>query len=358
MTVSCEFWLPLKPKKVKPLPERAAAAAGAIKKPEEVLAALPNDCEKMQKPSAYEKMLNLFNTRLLDFGKKNTLVFPGRYVLHVEKVSPLEISREFAEAQTSEDGQSAPTAASILTNLFGSQSLDNLLVVLTPTAQAHKGEAVVHGFELDTMEHLGATIMEDSEWEQIELTHDGSTFQVIFCSGYLALEDVSEPTLIRETLQDLQQQAFKEIQIVPYDETLLSLYYRRSAVVQDEDETKAAAVQSSESSEPSDDISVRTSRTYTLMPFKGHGHTQISQALRMASRLAKQKDKYKRPNPMKTAQNPLLWPPAEYRHLNMHAVGTLRKDFAIQLHSQQMYNMERKWNSCFSQNSKRRNIFI
>lgn len=354
MTVSCEFWLPLKPKKVKPLPEREEAAT--IPKQEEVLAAVDNDCERLQKPSAYEKMLNLFNTRLLDFKEKNTLVFPGRYVLHIEKVSPLAISREFVEAQTSEDGQSAPNAASILINLFGLQSLDNLLVVLTPTALGHKGEAVVHGFELDTMEHLGATMMEDSEWEHIELAHDRSSFQVIFCSDYLALEDVSEPTLIRETLKDLNQLAFEEIQVVPYDETSLSLYYRRK--------TKAAA--SIESPEPADDLSDHTSRTFTVMPCKGRGHTQLCPVLRIAARLAKQRDKFKRPNawkniksgvPVPPYQNVLQWPPAEFGHLK-DALCTLRQDYAIQLHSQLMYNRERKWNPCFSTNSKRRNIFL
>lgn len=352
MTVTCEFWLPMKPKRIRPESEQTA---GTTKTPEKVLAELPTHCEKLQKPTHYEKMLNLFNTRLLDFQAKNALIFPGRYVLHVEKVSPLEISRDFVEPQISEDGQSAPSGCSILANLFGSQSPTDLLVVITPTALEHKAEAVVHGFDLVTMEHLGTTIMDDSEWELIEQTHDSSNFQVIFCSSYIALEDVSEPTLIRETLQDLQQQAFKEIQIVPYDETLLSLYYRRGPA---QDKTKETT---SESSESSDELNTSTtSGTFTLWPFKGHDPTKLSQALHMASRLARQKNKFKCNRsksvrlPTPPYKNPIQWPPAKI----MHAVEDLRKNLAIELHSQKMYNRERKWNSCFSQNSKRRNIFI
>lgn len=367
MTVACEFWSPKKAKK--------ARADADSKEAEKVPAPLPENCEnreKLPKPTQYEQMLNLFNTRILDFQEKDALIFPGRYVIHVEKVSPLEILREFVEPQFSLDGQCPPTAGSILRNLFGPQSLGSLLLLITPTAMEHKAEVVVHGFELDSMEHLGATIMDDGEWEQIEQKHVANTFKVVFSSGYIALEDVSEPTSILDTISDIKQQALKKIQNVAYGETPLSLYYRRVIPSEKDvnegndnykkERSEISKVDTRTISESEDDkLTQHSTQTFDVLPVKGQGQSKLSATLRMASRVSKQKRKFdKYPNNKKLGVlQEALWPPLDCsRILDMREINNIRKDFAIQLYSQQMQNRERKWNSCFSQTSKRRNIYV
>lgn len=368
MTVACEFWSPKKAKKPR-------ADVDQKKEVEKVPAPLPENCEnreKLPKPTQYEKMLNLFNTRILDFQEKDALVFPGRYVIHVEKVSPLEISRQFVEPHYSLDGQCAPSARSVLRNLFGAQSLSSLLLLITPTAMEHKAEVVVHGFELDSMEHLGATIMDDAEWEQIEQKHVANSFEVVFSSGYIALEDVSEPTAMLETISDIKLQAPNKIQTVVYGETPLSLYYRRVLPrVEDVDEGRenyekepseiSNAITQVISESEDDKLTVHSTQTFDVMPVKGHAQSKISATLRMASRVSKQKQKFNK-HPINKKHGVLqeaLWPPLDCsRILDMRQINTIRKDFAIQLYSQQMQNRERKWNSCFSQTSKRRNIYV
>lgn len=367
MTVACEFWSPKKARK--------ARADADNKEVEKVPAPIPENCEnreKLPKPTQYEQMLNLFNTRILDFQEKDALIFPGRYVIHVDKVSPLEILREFVEPQFSLDGQCAPAAGSILRNLFGSQSLGSLLLLITPTAMEHKAEVVVHGFELDSMMHLGATIMDDGEWEQIEQKHVASTFEVVFSSGYIALEDVSEPTSILDTISDIKQQALKKIQTVAYGKTPLSLYYRRVipnekdvAEWNDNYEKEPSEISNANTrtvSESEDDkLTLHSTQTFDVMPVKGHRQSKLSATLRMASRVSKQKQKFnKHTNNKKLGVlQEAVWPPLDCsRILDMREINNIRKDFAIQLYSQQMQNRERKWNSCFSQTSKRRNIYV
>lgn len=368
MTVACEFWSPKKPKK-------ARAEVEQKEEVEKVPAPLPENCEKREKlpkPTQYERMINLFNTRVLNFDEKDALVFPGRYVIHVEKISPLEIARQFVEPHYSLDGVSPPSARSVLRNLFGAKSISSLLVLITPTAMENKAEVVVHGFELDSMEHLGATIMDDAEWEQIEQKHVANSFEVVFSSRYIALEDVSEPSAMLENISEIKLQAPNKIQSLVYGETPLSLYYRRVLPsVEDVDEGREnnekepseisnANTQIVPESEE-DKLTLHSTQTFDVMPLKGHSQAKISATLRMASRVSKQKQKFnkhpinKKPGVLQEA----LWPPLDCsRILDMRQINTIRKDFAMQLYSQQMQNRERKWNSCFSQTSKRRNIYV
>lgn len=368
MTVACEFWSPKKPKK-------ARAEVEQKEEVEKVPAPLPENCEKREKlpkPTQYERMINLFNTRVLNFDEKDALVFPGRYVIHVEKISPLEITRQFVEPHYSLDGHTPPSARSVLRNLFGAKSISSLLVLITPTAMEHKDEVMVHGFELDSMEHLGATIMDDAEWEQIEQKHVANSFEVVFSSRYIALEDVSEPSAMLENISEIKLQAPNKIQSLVYGETPLSLYYRRVLPsVEDVDEGREnnekepselsnANTQIVPESEE-DKLTLHSTQTFDVMPLKGHSQAKISATLRMASRVSKQKQKFnkhpinKKPGVLQEA----LWPPLDCsRILDMRQINTIRKDFAMQLYSQQMQNRERKWNSCFSQTSKRRNIYV
>ncbi|KAM8718997.1 hypothetical protein ACLKA7_011662 [Drosophila subpalustris] len=142
----------------------------------------------------------LFNTGMLDFNKNNALLFGGRCVITVDRISPIKVSRRFIKPQFSRDGHFRPNPENIVRKLFRAQDLSNILLLITPTAAARRqsDEHVMHGYEVDTQLHLGVTVLTTREREVIEREHNPHNYFLIFSSSYIELEDAFMKTPIRD----------------------------------------------------------------------------------------------------------------------------------------------------------------
>ncbi|XP_062139787.1 uncharacterized protein LOC133848305 [Drosophila sulfurigaster albostrigata] len=170
----------------------------------------------------------LFNTHLLDFSKDNALIFGGRCVISVDHISPLKVSRRILKPQLTSDGYFRPNPERIVQRLFGILDLRHLLLLITPTIAVRRqaNEHVLHGFEVATQLHLGVTILTSKERELIELQHNASNYALIFCSGYIDLEDLYLKTPIKDQIFNVLHQKPTKAVCVSNGESRIILHYR------------------------------------------------------------------------------------------------------------------------------------
>lgn len=148
------------------------------------------------------KLPLLFNTGIIDFNEDNDLIFGGRNVIVVDRISPLKVSKRIVKPQFTNDGSFKPNPEWVLKKLFRMQDLSNLLLLITPTVTGRKlsDEHVLHGYEVNTQLHLGVTILTTEERELILREHNPKNYSLIFCTGYINLEDAFMKSPIRDQI--------------------------------------------------------------------------------------------------------------------------------------------------------------
>ncbi|KAH8397981.1 hypothetical protein KR222_007802 [Zaprionus bogoriensis] len=138
--------------------------------------------------------------------------FAGRYVTKVVSVYPLEVTKRFVWPHLTHEGICRPSAKLIVRKLFNIDTMENALLVITPTATASRGsdKCIVHCYTKDTQWHLGASNLVSSEKELIlQQAHGPEALSVIFCSAYIELEDAYMPTAIKAQLFEMLEQQTK-----------------------------------------------------------------------------------------------------------------------------------------------------
>lgn len=202
------------------------------------------------------------DTGILD--RIDTVTFPGRYVTRVVRVRPFEVTKRFVRPQLTSGCKSEPNADSVLNKIFGILNLQNLLLVITPTEEI-SDKYIVHGYAIDGERHLGVTSLTNDEKDLIVYTQRPDSYNIIYCSTYLQLEDAFKKTEIRNRIFDvLQHRPAKPIRTY-YNGKEVELYYRRFKPRKEQPISKKKAIKAARRQEPPES-ELHTAKTYQARP--------------------------------------------------------------------------------------------
>lgn len=128
------------------------------------------------------------------------LLFAGRYMTKVERAEPFEVSKRFVGPHMKQNIGDYPDPERIVRKIFRIKNLNNVLLLITPSFEKQKDKHIVHGFAIDTKQHLGVTSLTTLDREHIERFHSSLNYSLMYCSIYLELKDAYMNKQIREKI--------------------------------------------------------------------------------------------------------------------------------------------------------------
>lgn len=118
----------------------------------------------------------------------------------VERADPFEVSKRFVGPHLQNDEDDYPDPERIVRKIFGIRNLKNVLLLITPSFERQKDKHILHGYAIDTKEHVGVTSLTSIDRELIERFHNSSNYSLMYCSIYLELKDAYMNQQIREKI--------------------------------------------------------------------------------------------------------------------------------------------------------------